>query len=173
MKKLSFFLLAILLIVASALFTACDNKIEKDIKDIIATNLLKIGSADTTLLIGEWDGYKFAHTKNGITFTDVTTISCARLTIPFAVTPIENDFLDRWEFHCISTIGIVSTISGNLINLTRRGGTFFYVPYPHEERCLTRALAHAYSFVIVDDKLIIHFTGNKERNLLIFKRREL
>ena len=141
-----------------------------DIKDLIASNLLKTGTADTALLIGKWDVVKFAYTANGNEISDITAISKAMLTIPFAVTPVENNLEDRWRLYCVNSIWFVSSLSGNLIELAMRGSTFVNVPDDHEENYIVLALINAYSFVIIDDELIIYFTGIEGKNLLILKK---
>jgi len=144
-----------------------------DIKDLIASNLLKKGSADTTFLIGKWDVVKLAYTANGNEISDVTAISKAILTIPIAITPIENYLQDRWKLDCVNSIWFVSSLSDNLIELAMCGSTFVYVPDEHEENHIVSALTNAYSFVIIDDELIIYFIGIEDRNLLILKNNKL
>ena len=187
MKKLYFILLAVCLIGMAA----CENKEPKD-KQIIASNLLNKGSVDTALLVGEWELVKFAFTIDGNTISDVATISDVvndmmlnyiSINVPneeyvLSLCDIEPqlctyDLSSIWTFSfCYSYL--FYSVSENLTSFI-----ISYFPYmvniilTDDGNDVMNALKNAYSFVIRSDELIIHFTGVKNKNLLILKKREL
>ena len=153
---------------------SCDTKnIEDDqqLSELISTNLLKneLVSIDPALLIGEWNCEKFAYTADGNTISDVVTISKGSLTIPYAPTPIEHNAEDRWNLKHSNGNWFICSLTKNLIKLELRGSTFMLSP-PEEEE-IVNALMNAYSFAIKGNKLIIYFTGVKNKNLLILEKR--
>ena len=162
-----------LLLILLGNFSSCEKNEPKDGRDLISSNLLKTGSIESALLIGEWDCIKFAYTVDGNTILDVTTISNAILLIPVAPTPIEHEMEDRWHLSCVNSNYFICSLSGNLVELQLllKGSTYINVPDSHEENQILEALAKAYSFVIKDNELMIYFTGVENKNLLILKKK--
>ncbi|GHT68708.1 hypothetical protein AGMMS50239_34360 [Bacteroidia bacterium] len=114
---------------------------------------------DPTLLVGEWDCIKFAYTADGKTILDINTLSKGRIII--------SNLKDKWAFVHTNEIFYNHSLSGNLIQLTMNGSTF--VMPPQEEINICEALENAYSFAIKDNELMIYFTGDDNKNLLILK----
>ena len=170
MKKSIFILLAICLTVA-----ACENKVPRD-KKIIASNLLKDGTADPALLAGKWECIKFAYTANGNNISDVAALSNCVVNIgkpkgwgdivvddpPVGTLPV------YFKICCFTYI----QSGDNIINYSQEKSTCCEepVPYTDDEVEVSNALKNAYSFVIRDNELIIHFTGIKNKNLLVLKK---
>jgi uncharacterized protein YcfL len=115
---------------------------------------------DQTLLVGEWDCIKFAYTADGKTILDINTLSKGRLVIP--------NMEDKWVFVHTNEIFYDHSLSGNSIKLTMNGSTF--INPPQEEIDICEALKNAYSFAIKDHELMIYFTGDDNKNLLILKK---
>ena len=57
--------LIMLLLILPGSFSSCKEKEPNDKHDLISSNLLKMGSVESALLIGEWDIIKFAYTADG------------------------------------------------------------------------------------------------------------
>jgi len=155
---------------------SCQSKNEADqpdpLSELISSNLLKDGTIDPKLLIGEWDCIKFAYTADGNEILKETALSGGKLTIPVASTPekyLENREL-LWCFGYINSCGLYCSLSGSSIKLELVYCTYVYVKPPHEEYDIRSALMNAYSFVIKGDELIFYFKGTEDKNLLILKK---
>ena len=191
---------SIMLCVTCMLFSwSCQNRNEADLPEplsdeMISFSLSENGKIDPELLIGEWDAKKFAYTADGHKISDVVNIKNALLDIQSAHTSSVCETYDpetgmislskMWILHSsINGGGWLSSLSGNLINLTFCGSTKMGVPNPHEENDIVWALDNAKSFVIKGNELMIFFSGdektkgftsiagNKRINLLILKKR--
>lgn len=158
-------------------FFACQANLEDNPSrdKEIAFNLSDYGECDPDLLIGEWDIMKFAYTSDGKKITDIEVISLysATLTIPFAPTSKESQEDDYWKLKLSNTFYYSCSLSGNLLKLDDRndGRAVFGLLPPAIEYEIQNALEKAYSYVIKDKELIIHFEGEKDKNLLILRRR--
>jgi hypothetical protein len=124
---------------------------------------------------------------NGKSIEEVIDALRPKLKIPNPpITPPENewnywdDANEQWVMNsnvlwhlsvCNESMWICS-LSGNLINLTNFGSTLKNCP-DSVENDVYFALINAHSFVIRGDELIIYFTGNENRNLLILKKCKL
>ena len=161
----------IVLILIGILCVTCQSKNEANqtlSDEQISFNLSKDGKIDPTLLIGEWNLVKFAHTTDGKKTSDVVDISRGRLIIPFAPTPIEKNEDERWRLDHSNSNWFICSLNENLIKLELRGSTYM-LGTPEEDE-IVNAFINAYSFVIKDEKLIIYFAGVENKNLLILKR---
>ena len=130
-------------------------------------------------LTGEWDYVEFAYT-DGHTISDVAQISKGGLKIPVtAVAHYNGELLpptgDGWNsFHGANTYWFVCSISGNTIKLISGPSTQVYAMDPDERReesDISSALINAHSFDVKGNELLIHFTGDENKNLLIAKKR--
>jgi len=189
-------IIAIVLFLVGSFSACCNEEGQRNKHDIISSNLLRNGSVDTNLLVGEWNIAWFAYTtdgkkisnrteipidptldiewiasQNGISITEAVEMVRPRLTIPFKE---QNDVVCEglWTVSVCNTSCWDYSINNNLINLELFGSTLKNCPYPAEDEVF-RALSNAHSFVVRNDELIIYFTGVENRNLLIFKGREL
>jgi len=177
MKKTVIFFIGLLAVIIIS-FTGCkeEENIEKDeISETIAANLLKQGTADPELLLGEWSLIKFAYTPDGNEISDrriisynVQPIEHPYLRIPSAPTPIENNLDDRWCLNYGNSIWYVCSLTDHLIKLEPCGST--YVGVPPEETEVYGALSRAYSFVIKGNELLIYFKKGDDKNLLILEK---
>ena len=120
-------------------------------------------------LIGEWELIKFAYMANDDKILDVAAISKGSLTIPYASTPIENYLDDRWCLSHTNQVWFVCSLAEDSIELQQKGTTYIYPP--QEEIEIQIALSNAYRIAIEDDELMIYFKGDKNKNLLILKKR--
>ena len=133
----------------------------------ISHNLMKMGSVEPELLIGEWDILKFAYTADGEIISNESNFkNNFKLKIPAAPTPIDDDGSGRWRLSARNSIYFICTLDGNLIDIEFRLSTYMNVPAPHEEYDASFALANAYSFVIKGNELIIYFPKIKDKGLL-------
>jgi len=137
--------------------------------ELISTNLLKVGDIKPSLLIGEWDFIEFAYTSDGSKMSNVSDIYKGSLTIPFAPTPIEQNLESRWRLDHTNSTWFICSLNGNLIKLKLNGSTLVGTP-PEEDEIVT-ALMNVYSFIIKGNELILYFTGDEDKNLLILKKR--
>ena len=149
---------------------SCKNDAEdQPLSDkLISFNLSENKDIDSKLLIGVWELINFSYTSDGKKIKNIAAISRGRLTIPYAPTPKENMIEDRWRLAHSNSILFVCSLNGNLIKLEPKGSTL--AMSPPEEVEIVEALINAYSFAIKDNKLIIYFTGDKNKNLLILKK---
>ena len=147
------------LISSLLMITACSNDMEQN--ETIEIPPLS-GDIDPALLIGKWDCIKFAYIAEDKTISDVTVLLKGHIVIP--------NMEDRWIFVYMNEIFYDHSLSGNLITLTASGSSFAMPP--QEETDICEALANAYRFTIKDNELMVYFTGDENKNLLIFKRVE-
>ena len=171
MKKLEMLKITVILLMLVGSFYSCQskNEVNRTLSDEqISFNLSKDGEIDPTLLIGEWNLVKFAHTTDGNKTSDVVDILRGRLIIPFAPTPIEKNEDERWRLDHSNSNWFICSLNENLIKLELRGSTYM-LGTPEEDE-IVNAFINAYSFVIKDEKLIIYFAGIENKNLLILKR---
>jgi hypothetical protein len=122
-------------------------------------SLFKNGDTTSSLLIGEWHCIKFSYTTNSKAIADVDTICKGLVKIP--------DTENLWLLHT-NEIHFDCSISNGKIKASQRGST--YVLSPQEEDDIVKALANAYRYTVTDKWLIICFTGQQSRNLLILTR---
>jgi len=151
---------------------SCQNDSEPLSDHQISINLSKKGKNDPKLLIGEWDDVMFAYTADGKKIRNETELSLSTLTIPFAPTPKASDFEDQWRLSYVNSHFFDCSLSRNLIVLEHRGSTSYKVGEPPEFYEMFTALVNAYSFVVKGDELMIHFIGDKMKNLLILRKRD-
>ena len=176
MKKLLFLLLVVCLI-----GTACEKE-SKDKHALISSNLSKKGSNDTKLLIGEWKLIKFAYTKNGENISDVKTISMvSAISLSYNTIEIRDDDPKQYISNAPSGLfgpwmvaneNLFYSISGYLISYSSSSDNVFLIDIhvTDEGYDVLNALMNTYSFVIKDNELIVYFTGDKNKNLLILKK---
>jgi hypothetical protein len=127
---------------------------------IISNNLIKGGDTISANLIGEWECFKFAYTNDGITIVD-------RNLFPKGVVEIPN--LQNLSLFYTNEIHYDCSISNNnLIKLMRNGST--YILSLDEEDSIDSALVNAYSYALKNGELIIYFTEDTNKNLLILKK---
>jgi len=151
---------------------------------VIACNLSKNGKYDPEFLIGEWVPIKFAHTDDGILFSDIADISANNKVI------IEkskgNEML--WSMK-IKDWRYDISLASNLFKSVSVHSPSFLVwvepPLTDDEQKMLQFFKCAYSFVVKNNELIIHFAGefvddiNSEyfcpdvvvENLVILKKR--
>ena len=177
MKIKNIITVSFLLLVAVS-FSSCTEKVLSEEQQILS-NLLKNGSVDAALLVGEWDIVWLAYTADGKTVSHTIPLSRGRLSIPFAPTPTEyTNWLDsRWRLGVGNSIWwSTCSLSGGSIKLTFERTTLILPPedVKREEGMLTSALLNAYSFVTNGNELIFRLAVDSEdHNLLILKRREV
>jgi len=172
---------SILCIVCALFVWSCQNKSENDqtlsdetlSDEEISINLLIEGEVDPESLIGEWDCIKFAYTADGKEISNVVTISSRGAVSIFDEDPhlssYDDGILGPFSYmYC----NFFFSVSDNLISLSEL--TYYYqilVQYNDDEMNVIKAFQNAYSFVIKGNELIIYFTGEKNKNLLILKKR--
>ena len=172
MKKIikkAVFLLAMAITVAG-----CDSSVSELLSDeLISSNLSKDGKTDPELLIGEWDAIKFAYTADGNSISSVSKISNCAVNIrnSFSLTD------DEWPGYDISVVfkfcSYPYAISSEYLNyIVEKSACYaILIQYTDDEIEVDYALKNAYSFAIKDNELTIYFTGVKNNNLLILKKR--
>ena len=169
---------------------SCDTKnIEDDQQlshETISTNLLnsELADIDPALLIGEWELIKFAYTADGNKISNAKTISSvSNVGQPYdKILTIRDD--DPMQYISDAPLGISGpwilahhnhfySISGNLIKFSRFSEAMYasLLHITDEGYEVLNALTNTYSFVIKGNELIIHFTGMKNKNLLILTKR--
>lgn len=154
----------------------CNNNDDEIVQQLtdeqISLNLLNmegiVGDIDTELLIGEWELVKFAYTANGNKIMDVAEKPYKSI---FCISDYINELgVPTWGFSCMSEFRVEYLIlPPNLINLSVFQVSYEWADAP-EQDAIVSALNNAYSFVIKGNELIIYFTGDKNKNLLIFKK---
>ena len=168
---------AILCIVCAMLVWSCNNANDQPLIDEqISSNLLKKGTANPVLLIGEWDCIKFAYTANGKKISKEVPAT-PTFSIAIIVGRANYSQLCSHDGELYVTIAFANhvscySISNNLINWSHG---FRYVvdsPITDDEAIILNILKHAYSFAVNGDELIIYFTGEENKNLLIFEKDE-
>ena len=142
------------------------NNADDELNNLITSNLSKQGVSDPKSLVGEWDFIKYAYTEDGDIVSDVVTISNGYLKI---VAPKLINMTDRWLFKNVNENFYDFSLSGNLVKLRFRTGT--YAMPPQEEMDIMTALDNAFGFVIIGDELLIYYTGAEDKNLLVLKKR--
>ena len=178
--KIKNIIMMILLLGLAGGLVSCNEKESKELSpDLIASNLAKNGKIDPELITGEWRLIKLAHTTNGNIMTRSRT-TCLRMYdilggahygVLRALDFTTESGIPMWLFGFKSSFRVEYTISyPNLIKLSLFQISFDLPNSPLQDTVVS-ALSNAYSFVIRNDELIIHFTGNSNRNLLIFQKR--
>jgi len=165
----------VLLLMLVISFAGC-NKDEDFVQQLITSNLAIKGKIEPELLVGEWDIIGYAYTKDGKKISKITNIDDFDfwniLYIPFVTTPQDSKLEERWKLSLCQTYWFDCTLSGNLINLEHNSISGFsfgiYCPADNDKFL---AFKNAHSFVIRGNELIIHFTGIKDKNLLILRKR--
>jgi len=163
--------LNVILFVLAVFAAGCNTNKTNDALDdnLIANNLLEKGKVDQSLLIGEWELIKFAFTTNGKKIIDI-----AEKPYPycrFSISDYVNEFgIPTWGVSCLTPFRVEYLISPpNLIKLSLYQTAYVLIDSP-EMDAIVANLNNAYSFVINDDELIIHFKEINGKNLLIFKK---
>jgi len=139
--------------------------------DQISLNLSKKGNSDPAQLNGIWDCVRFAYTPDGNTISDVSATPRAEFTIPAA------EDSDRWRLRYVNDYFYEysfssSFLSDNLLKLYNHGSATHVTPTPTpEEYEILPPFGSAYSFVVIGNELIIYFTGDEDKNLLILKKK--
>ena len=136
---------------------------------LAATGCKKSDSA----LVGEWELVKFAYTLDGKKFLNESIISKhTNSTINIS------DAIDsEWTSHNLSIYFKVCNYaylkSGNLIQYNQEMTACYsiLVPWIDDEIKVSNALQNAYKFSIKGNELMIYFTGENNKNVLIFKKR--
>ena len=172
---------------------ACKKDEPKNKDELINSNLLKTGTADPALLVGEWELVKFAYTADGKKISGIvdisnvavgfTTLNYIDITIPdekyvLSLCDIEPK-LSAYDLSSIWNIGLCDrsyfySISENLISfITSKNLSYFYINIilTNDGNNVLNALKNTYSFVVKDNELIIYFTEVEDKNLLILKKR--
>lgn len=147
------------------------NTTPPDYYDEIALNLSKSGSYDYKLLTGKWALSHYAFTEDGITIKK------------------GEDMRNGYNFH-IYELNLVTHVNAWWLGMgdgvtwrvdyTLYPNSYFinlsvfqitYQMYYYQPMItLTEELWKAISFVIKDDKLIIYFKSDIDRNLIVFKK---
>ena len=133
----------------------------------IASNLYKNGSIDSALIVGDWVADKMAYTADGIEIEDYETVFSEHDIKFYPYAFIDDKLFNVYFIHttfCYSR-------SENLINFSFGEKFLEYIPYKNDDIRIGQAILNAYSFVLIDDKLIFQFTGEENKNLLILKRK--
>ena len=142
----------------------------------ISSNLLKMGTDNPELLTGEWKPFKFSYTEDGNKISDVAMISSdSDYTVkmydesvnPYAVWNDERlgpIFFLTYSFSYSRTGNLIKNIPDEL------ACDFIMIFLTDDELKASQALINAFSYVIVDDELIIYFKNDKNQNLLILKK---
>jgi len=167
---------AFLLMLAGGLSSCNGNENTKNDllpPELIASNLAKNGGFDPELISGEWRLVKFAHTTNGNIATCLRTydiLGGAHYGVLQALDLTTETGIPIWLFGYISSFRVEYSISyPNLIELSLFQTSFDW-PNSQQQDTVVFALNNAYSFILRNDELIIHFTGKENKNLLIFKK---
>ena len=162
------------LIVCMLFCMSCNNEQEEQIyeqlsDEEISFNLLKNGSNDPELLIGEWKVVEFAYTADGKKITNKISLK--------AVNEYSNLlFIEHRENENQISVGYSNYLFYYLISdnlLIDRGGFIYqiYIEHTEDQLYCIHALFNAYSFVLKGNELIIYFKGKDEnKNLLIAKK---
>ena len=194
MKKIAFFLMSIVWFsgnMSCKMSEITGQEMENELCSLF--NPSKNVKIDTELLIGEWDIIEFAYTKDGKKISNVATLSDGILSIPCTSIHVEHSGDDLWDdpylwmLSCGNTSWYSCTLSGNFVDLKHKASTYMYITPPNEALDITLAFTNVCSFIIMDDKLILYFTGIekelrgdnshyytekiKNKNLLILKRK--
>ena len=181
-----------LLLMFLGIFLSCQTNDEDDQQlteplsdEEISVNLVKKGKIDPTLLIGEWDLIKFAYTADGKKISDIAVISKVAIRrVDVNGSPINRLIIYDYDSKDYDGIDVPSgpwvfwpyylhySISGNLINYLKED-SYIYVmdTFTDEGYDVLNVLMNTYSFVIKGKELIIQFTGEDDKNLLILKKR--
>ncbi|MGM0641955.1 MAG: hypothetical protein ACQESN_11105 [Thermotogota bacterium] len=142
---------------------------EKD-TTTICENLLEQGSADTTLLKGEWDFEFFAYTPNGNKIKNNKEIMDSWMYIEDICNQNSNDTCYMYVYSDNSIRYIYTLENNNGISFNMHGST--YVNPSEEEVKITNALSSAFCYVIKDNELLFHYEEDDyENNILILKRK--
>jgi hypothetical protein len=175
MKPKLFKITAIVMVLAGVFFSCQSrNEADKPLSDEqISFNLSKNGENAPALLIGEWDCVKFAYTADGNKIRDVAYLSSNSAVIATYIYPgfsYEDEPLGPLLFKNCSYF---YSMTGNLINYIQERSPCYAIieQYTDDEMSVSDALRNTYSFVIKGNELIIHFTGEKNKKLLILKKR--
>ena len=175
----------VLLLMLAISITGCNKDEEDSVQQLsneqieqITLNLSKNDEVGYELLTGKWKPIKFAYTADGIKVSDVATIS-AKYT--FNVPDEYRNSSDSFSFDdellgpmFFTNFSYFYSRSSNLISYA--GGFNSQVILPNitdDDRNVSRTLTNACSFVVKGNELIIYFTGDKNKNLLILKKLEL
>jgi hypothetical protein len=152
MKKVNIFIFTVFLLVFTGGFSACKEK-----------------NNDLTPLIGEWSITKFAYTDGNNILNEVIISNCMDSTINIS------DAVDYAFSMYFKICNYVYSRSGDRITYIQKKSSCWQVivSWTDEEMEIANALQNAYKFVIKNNELMIYFTGNETKNLLILKNDKL
>ncbi len=145
---------------------------EKD-TTTICENLLEEGSADISLLEGEWELEYIAYTPNGKRIKDKESISekwkwsGSKLVIFGNI----SDSVNMGGKICNSLRGYYSLYSPNNISIFITTTTYIYCTIEME---LLKALNNSQCYIIKDNKLFLHYKSHKShnnKNILILNKK--
>ena len=171
MKNLIFIFLAMVVLGC----WSCENKtLSEPLSDEqIASNFAKNGKTDPELLIGEWDCTNFAYTADGNTISCVSQILNCAVNIRKAFS-LTDDELPGYDISVLfKSCSYPYSISSEYLNyIVEKSACYaILIQYANDEIGVDHALKNTYSFVIKGNELTIYFTGLKDKNLLILKKR--
>jgi len=178
MRKIKFYVITFSVLWFFACFSCnmldlTDNEMNSN---EISLNLSKNGEYEPSLLIGEWSLNKFAYTADGnkITILADDLASYDILGKPHFSRLNILDYTNElgvpvWFFSYVSQFRVEYSITPpNHIQLSLYQISYDLPNSPKQE-AIVSSLNNAQSFVIKGDELMIYFTGDKDKNLLIFK----
>lgn len=136
----------------------------------ICENLLEEGSADATLLKGEWEFGYFAYTPNGERIKKDDEILSSWMEIKDICNGNNSDTCYMY-FQSSNRIRYIYKLENNNgISFSMFGSTFAMPS--QEEIKLTNALENAFCYVIKDNELLFHYKEDDYgNNILILKRK--
>ena len=151
-----------------------DDEVQPLSHDEISSNLLKMGSADLELLVGEWECVRVAYTADGNEISNVATLSKCQIEIGltdgwFFDPPLDTANINLYIFLKVY-IFYYSTPGNRLICNENLFTYLVNLPWSDNEIEVKNILMNTYSFVMKGDELIIYFTGVKNKNLLILRQ---
>lgn len=150
-----------LLLLASCLLLVFASRCkDKDETSSLCKKLLKQGTANPELLIGEWRFESFSHTKDGVNFIEKGKIDKGKIVI--------TDSATIWLTHTNEYRYIYEIISSNKIKIHLNGSTF--INPPDEEIYITEVFDKAICYSIHNNVLYLHFSEAGEQNILVLNK---
>jgi len=139
----------------------------------ISINLSIDGEINPELLIGEWECNKFAYTAEGINISRETDISDCVVNIRDTYLVTDEKFIEYDIAVYFKNYLLPYSIIDNRIKYILEKSACYPIlePYTNDELEVENALQNTYSFIIKGNELMIYFTGVKNKNLLILKKR--
>ncbi len=123
----------------------------------ICENLAAQGEYNKNSIIGEWKFASFAYTANGKTNKTIDSIQKGYISV--------TDTGSVGVYHTNSMYYEYIIEHSNKIHFVLKEST--YVNPPQEEIDVVHAFNNTVCYVVTDNTLLLHFTGNKDKNVII------